>query len=81
MSCDTHPVNSPFLLRKIKKKIYPKLVMCTLKHVIEELLSRICGQSRLQKTKQQQKKRKIRPQKRKKCNNKFNKLQNVRISL
>lgn len=40
--------------------------MCTLKHVIEELLSRICGQSRLQKTKQQQKKRKIRPQKRKK---------------
>lgn len=66
MSCDTHPVNSPFLLRKKKKKIYPKLVMCTLKHVIEELLSRICGQSRLQKTKQQQKKRKIRPQKRKK---------------
>lgn len=55
--------------------------MCTLKHVIEELLSRICGQSRLQKTKQQQKKRKIRPQKEKKCNNKFNKLQNVRISL
>lgn len=54
MSCDTHPVNSPFLLRK--KNIYPKLVMCTLKHVIEELLSRICGQSRLQKTKQQQQK-------------------------